>query len=250
MEKKDHKIIVYSANIGGYDDLKTPEIYDPNIRYILFTDNKFFRSNVWEVNHIDFIDSDLDPRRKSRYIKINPHLILPHHDISIWVDHCFTPRFGDSLEMLKKIKFGNNDIMCYKHVERTCIYDESVIIRDRKLDFEHLVDFQMGRYRNEGFPNKLGLFETGFTIRKNNENTIKFNNTWWGEVYNYSSRDQLSQVYSSWKTKVKINPILVGDSVYHNKYLTPKIKHLKKWSKSPHLDSHELKMVGFFDGVV
>ena len=49
------KIVVYSVSTGGYDELKTPKVYDPNIRYILFTDNKYFKSDVWEVNHIDFI---------------------------------------------------------------------------------------------------------------------------------------------------------------------------------------------------
>ena len=54
------KIVVYSVSTGGYDELKTPKVYDPNIRYILFTDNKYFKSDVWEVNHIDFIEDVYD----------------------------------------------------------------------------------------------------------------------------------------------------------------------------------------------
>ena len=44
---KKPKIIVYSVNTGGYDELRSPDVYDPNIRYILFTDNKYFKSDVW-----------------------------------------------------------------------------------------------------------------------------------------------------------------------------------------------------------
>ena len=75
LEYKKPKIIVYSVNTGGYDELRSPDVYDPNIRYILFTDNKYLKSSVWEVNHVAFIDIELDNRKKARYIKINPHLV-------------------------------------------------------------------------------------------------------------------------------------------------------------------------------
>jgi hypothetical protein len=67
-------------------------------------------------------------------------------------------------------------------------------------------------------------------VRKNIKNVNNFNNTWWEEIKSFSGRDQLSQVYSSWKTETPITPITNGGDVYNNKYLNPKIKHLKKWS--------------------
>jgi hypothetical protein len=229
LEYKKPKIIVYSVNTGGYDELRSPDVYDPNIRYILFTDNKYFKSSVWEVNHIDFVDSKLDNRKKARYIKINPHLVLPNHDISIWVDHCYKPRFNNAEEFLKEIGFFNNNIMSYKHDVRQCIYSESEEVKQQRLDYDDIVNSQMSRYRIEGFPRNYGLFDSGFTIRKNNEKVNEFNDIWWNEVNNFSARDQLSQVYSSWKTDIKIEPISIGTSIYINKYLNPKIKHPKKW---------------------
>lgn len=223
------KIIVYSVNTGGYDELRSPDVYDPNIRYILFTDNKYFKSDVWEVNHIDFVDSKLDNRRKARYIKINPHLVLPNHDISIWVDHCYKPRFNNAEEFLKEIGFFNNNIMSYKHDVRQCIYSESEEVKKQRLDYEDIVNSQISRYRIEGFPRNYGLFDSGFTIRKYNKVVNEFNDIWWSEVKNFSARDQLSQVYSSWKSSVDIKPIPVGSSIYLNKYLNPKIKHPRKW---------------------
>jgi len=221
-------IIVYSVNTGGYDDLRNPKIYDPSIRYILFTDNKIFKSDIWEVNHIDFLDKDLDNRRKARYIKTNPHLVLPDHDISIWVDHCYVPRFDNAKNFLNEISF-NNDIMSYKHDVRNCIYDEAqVVIRDR-LDYPHIVENQMKKYILEGFPKNYGLFDSGFTIRGNHDKIKNFNDIWWSEIKNNSGRDQLSQVYSSWKSGVTIRPIPIGNSIYNNKFLNPKIKHPKRW---------------------
>jgi hypothetical protein len=223
-------IIVFSVNIGGYDEFKTPTIIDPNTRYILFTDNKYIKSKVWEIYHIDFIDKKLDNRKKARFIKLNPHLVLPHHDISIWIDHCYIPRFNNTQKMLNEIGFTNNEIMCYKHDVRNCIYKESDIVKNDKLDYHNIVNEQMDKYKLEGFPTNYGLFDSGFTIRKNNDSVIKFNETWWNEVKNHSGRDQLSQVYSSWKTSIKITPVQVGMNIYSNPYLNPKIKHPKKWS--------------------
>ena len=75
----------------------------------------------------------------------------------------------------------------------------------------------------------LTLIGSVNAAEKNNEKVNEFNDIWWSEVNNFSARDQLSQVYSSWKTDIKIAPIPIGSSIYINKYLNPKIKHPKKW---------------------
>ena len=117
-------IVIYSANINDYDIHLPLEYYDKKVRYILFTDNKYLKSKIWEINHIDFLDSKLDPRKKARFLKLNPHKVLPKHDISIWIDSCYRPKFIDVKKMLDEINF-NESVMCYKHNERNCIYEES-----------------------------------------------------------------------------------------------------------------------------
>jgi len=222
------EIVIYSVNTGGYDDFKELKFVDTNVRYILFTDNKYFRSKIWEICHIDFVNQNLDNRRKARFIKLNPHLILPNHDVSIWLDHCYTPKFDNVSQFLKEINHTN--ISCFKHDVRNCIYSESQEVKKQKLDFIDLIDKQIKRYKTEGFPSNIGLYDSGFTIRTNNQQVNTFNETWWKEVLENSARDQLSQVYSSWKTNVKIDPIKIGKSIYDNKYLFPKIRHPKKWT--------------------
>jgi hypothetical protein len=219
------KIVVYSVNIGGYDMFNYPINIDPNVRYILFTDNKFFKSNVWEVNHIDFINPNMNNILKARYIKTNPHKILPEHDINIWIDHCFTPRFTDVVKLLDDIDFKNHRIMCYKHDERNCIYNEAETIVGINLDSPDIVRKQITKYKEEGFPKKHGLFQSGFMFRRNDESVNKLNDIWWGEINQGSCRDQLSQVYSSWKTNQPIGMIKNNGSVYNNVYITPKTKH-------------------------
>ena len=221
-------VIVYSANIGGYDLFSYPTKFDDNIRYILFTDNKYFKSDVWEVNHIDFLPNDLDNRLKARYLKTNPHKVLPEHDISLWVDHCFTPKFNSFENMLQQILFDGNQIMCYKHDERKCIYDESIAVERLGLDDPHKVKIQMDRYRKDNFPKNMGLFQSGFMFRLNNERVNEFNDKWWSEIKGGCGRDQLSQVYCSWKTGIPIKKIEKNGGVYGNTFLTPKTKHIPK----------------------
>lgn len=224
-------IIVYSANIGNYDYFSSPEIFDPNIRYILFTDNKYIKSNVWEISHTNFIDETIDNRKIARFLKTNPHSVLPSHNISIWIDYCFKPKFNNTIDVLKAINFENNEIMSYKHSERNCTYDESEIIKERLLDYPEIVDRQMDIYNKDGFPKNYGLFETGFIVRKNNESVNTFNEFWWNQIKEFSGRDQLSQMYSLWKTGVIVNKIEIGQSTYSNPFLYPKISHSKKWEK-------------------
>jgi hypothetical protein len=133
------------------------------------------------------------------------------------------PRFFHAAKSLDPEKF---DVKYFAF--DTMVYE--VDVKKQKLDHQNVVDNQMRRYKIEGFPDNLGLFDSGFTIRSNNQQVKKFNETWWKEVLENSARDQLSQVYSSWKTNIPINSIKIDRSIYHNRYLEPKKPHPKKWT--------------------
>ena len=225
MFMSDIKVIVYSANIGGYDNFISPTNYDPNVEYILFTDDTEFKSDVWKVKSVDFLTDTLDNRKKARYIKLNPHLVLPPHDISIWIDHCLEPRFEDVSELLKYLNFGNSSIMCFPHPERDCLYDEGQVVLKLKLDTPEIVNKQMNRYHSMSFPRNYGLFENGFIVRRNNLKSKMFNETWWKEISKNSGRDQLSQMFVSWSIGVDITPILNCGLMADNIFLSEKIKH-------------------------
>jgi hypothetical protein len=172
----------------------------------------------------------LDSRRVARYLKTNPHKLLPNHDISIWIDYSNPPKFNDVSKMLREINFYKSDIMCYKHDERNCIFAEANVVKKLKLDYPDVIDKQMKKYRNEGYPENNGLFVTSFLIRKNNPTVNLFNEIWWDEIKNNSARDQLSQVYSAWKCNLIIDNIKIDSSVYSNRFLHSKIPHPKRWT--------------------
>lgn len=240
------KIIVYSANIGKYDKFREPIIVDPNIEYYLFTDDEEITSNVWKIINYKFEDDNLDNRKKSRFFKCNPHLILPEHDISIWIDSSFLPLFDNTNNLLDKIAFWDKNIMIYKHYTRKCLYKEANVAKGMNYDTPDIIDKQMARYKEEGFPENYGLFESGFIIRKNNDDTNKYNELWWEEIKNNSSRDQLSQMYVSWKTNITITPIMVGKDVYNNEFIGEYTYHSGKsiipnWSMEKIMDLYRNK---------
>jgi hypothetical protein len=59
-------------------------------------------------------------------------------------------------------------------------------------------------------------------FRENNDKVNKFNDVWWSEILRHSGRDQLSQVYSSWKVGAPIKPVVGFDTVYNNEFLEKK----------------------------
>ena len=227
MEKK---IIVYSTILNGYDEIKNPEVFDSNIEYVLFTDDMSLKSDVWKILPVDFLPKNLDLRKQSKYIKINSHLVLPEHEISIWIDHSFEPKFDDASKMIEDIKMGNLNILAYRHSERNCLYDESQEVLKLKLETPNIVNSQMRRYYSMGFPENYGLYEAGLLIRKNNSKVKLFNESWWKEVLNNSGRDQLSQMFSSWVTGVDFHPITVGENVWSINFLHTAVPHLKRFS--------------------
>jgi hypothetical protein len=220
------KIVVYSCNINHYDFVKEPYPVDKRSQYILFTDVKD-TYEVWEAKYIDYKYISPDPQRASRYFKLNPHKVLPEHDISVWVDFSFIIRIPNLVTFVKST-LGTNNIACYTHgcssLRRNCIYQEADVCCSVLLDDVMTMKSQMAKYKAEGFPKKYGLFSTGLIIRKNNKLVNEFNETWWNEICKGSKRDQLSQMYAAWKCDLNIAPIKIGTSIYENDFLI-KQKH-------------------------
>ena len=204
-------ITIYTANFGGYDTVKPVTVKG---KFFYFTDQDI-TIDGWRVKKIT---PALDSRREARYWKINSHLVDKDADYTIWVDASFHI-IGDLKELVK----GVETVACYKHgtiyLSNNCIYDEAEVCAGSKLDNPAVIRKQVERYKNEDFPEKMGLFSTGIIVRKNTPRVRHFNEAWWYEVDHGSYRDQLSQMYASWRTGVNIQEIKEGN-VYQNGFVT------------------------------
>ena len=209
------KVIVYTCNVNNYDTRKKVPDVDTNAQYLYYSDS-MERVSGWQIMKADMSVSD-EARRVSRYHKTHSHL-LPPHDYSIWIDASLRLKGTDVLEFVKK-HLGKLDIACFYHgednVDRSCIYQEAAACINKFPKQTMLILDQINRYRTEGFPERFGLRSAGIIIRRNNDNVRRFNELWWDEISKGSHRDQLSQMYVSWKTGVDVGKITEG-TVYVN----------------------------------
>lgn len=199
--KPRNKKVVYTCISGNYDTLEDPKIMNSDYDYICFTDQSF-NSNVWQIKPIPEKLKDLSAVKRQRYIKVNAHEFLPEYDFSIWVDANITIK-ADLNNYVNK-NCSEKDVVMFvgQHPQRNCIYDEGLECVRQKKETKQIVDKQLKRYKQEGFPKNYGLPQTCILFRYHNDESCKrLMKTWWEEIKNESHRDQLSFNYALWKNQ-------------------------------------------------
>ena len=217
------KIVVYTSYTGKYDKLRDPIFINENIDYLCFTDDKNFKSSIWQVNNLDL--SFKNNRRNSRLHKIKPHLFFEKYDWSIYIDSNVIIR-GDLNKLIDEVKSYNFSI--YKHPYNTStLIEEAQTIIKNKLDDEEIIRKQIEKYSKEVIElNKLSFPTTTILIRKHNNDIVKKTmDTWWEEYMSLSQRDQMSILYSAHINKLELN--ILNNNVNNNEYFY-KTKHYSK----------------------
>ena len=187
--------VVYTAIFGGYDSLHDPRVPSPNVRFICFTDSRDVRSKVWKVIYVAPNRNSTDMNRR---LKINPHLYLPAHDYSLYVDG--NVRILERLEGLFEKYARITEIAVPRHPARNCLYDEAEIcVRNRRGD-PAMIQEIVSSYRRAGFPSGAGLFECNMLLRRTfAPSVVRLMETWWSEYERGAGRDQITFPYAAWK---------------------------------------------------
>lgn len=212
------KYLIYSSIIGSYDskilskDQISNQEYLNNFDFILYTNMRKLKSNLWKIIQIDesqyiFKNDKLDEPRTSYYPKTNPHLLseLKDYSLSVWVDSSITDLNLKELykhcEDLEKSQFS---LAVEKHPGRNCVYQElEACIILNKDDPNEMIN-HVEQYRKEGMPSNYGLIESGYQVRKHHDSElIKFQEFLWNQMLTRSRRDQLSWNYCTWKLNFK-----------------------------------------------
>ncbi len=144
-----------------------------------------------------------DPRRRNRRVKIYWLDIFRKYDYSIYLDcRCELRRHPEELISL----MGKSDILVESlEAERDCLYQEAeeALGRHGHVDRDKMRK-QIGHYRREGYPEHNGLYVCYFILRRHTEQMRQFSKKWWGEVRDYTCRDQVSFPYVVWKTGISV----------------------------------------------
>jgi O-antigen biosynthesis protein len=198
---------VYTAIIGNYDNLKAPEFVEPDVDYICFSDGPIRAHPIWTVVRIRYFH--IDPTRTARFVKLNPHKLLPQYEICIWADANILLR--KPLRPLIEELGPDAPLLFLKHPRRECVYEEAEACKVLGNEADDALDRQCLRYRTLGIPENCGLYETNFFIvDTSNHETRLFFETWWSELQKESRRDQLALAFVKFTTGIEPNYLFDG----------------------------------------
>lgn len=198
----DTTIVVYTANIGGYDWLwPAPK----DIKCICFT-NGPVDAPGWEVRQIKRVFGT--PKADALRFKYLPHLYFPESSCTIWVD----ANIGFRSHPAELLDLAYESGMAVRpHPVRDCIYEEALAIVTALRAPEEIVQEQVRAMESAGYPAYNGLSETGILVRFNRPEVCRFNEAMWADICRWASwRDQLSFNYVGWQMGIKWGAILGG----------------------------------------
>ena len=199
MNTTKNKHVIYTAMVGGYDEIMQPKVVDDRFDYVLFSnDINEDRVGVWQVRPIAYTNPD--NTRICRYVKTHPEELLSGYEFSVWIDSNVVITSSKVYERAIELYNVGALIASINHLGRDCIYDEAFEVMCHRLELERIVVDWCHLLRREGYPKHNSLYETGVMFRIHDNDQIKdFNNLWWNCIEKYSKRDQLSFNYVLWK---------------------------------------------------
>ena len=206
-----NKNVIYTVILGDYDHLKEPEYKAVGWDYICFTDRSDLKSKIWTIVRVK-CPPGVNHKRCNGYIKTNPFRYLQEYDLSLLIDgsvsiHC------DLNDFIEKSLPTGRSMAILKHPCRDCIYEEGEKVKELKKDFPVIVDKQMQKYRDDGFPEHFGLVWAALIIRRHNDKNLRRHCLLWlKEIIRNSQRDQLSFNYILWKYQL-IDPFMLEHDV-------------------------------------
>jgi len=184
-------LIVYTAIAGDYP-IRRDDVH-------CFTGERLFERPV------------LDAKK----FKILPHLYLPEHAVTVWVDGNIWLQ-GDPQRAVDRY-LNTHDVALFAHPVRKTVWEEFAALRKQeRFQIPYLqqqLAEQEAAYRAEGLPDDTPLFECNFLIRRNSEQVNQLMNAWWSEIIRWQWRDQVSFPFVLWRygCGVRVNRIMGPD---------------------------------------
>lgn len=202
--------VIYTCITGDYDCLMEPGAADPDFDYVCFVEKgkkTAGRSGIWEIRETDL---SLDDKTVlSRYPKINPHILLPEYEYSVWIDGNIVISDMYFYDIVRqKIRSG----VLYsgmKHWARDCAYDEVAKCIDARVDSRIRLIKALAFLKKNHFPKHYGMYENNVIFRRHNAPEImEFDTLWWQMFTDYTHRDQILHPYCMMKCGIDFDFLL------------------------------------------
>ncbi len=227
-EHYNGRVAVYKVVFGNYDVIKEPEYIDDKCDYYIITDQTISRESKWKriIPSQTFDISSYENTKKNRFYKMNPFIIFPDYEYSIYLDGNIDI-YGNISDLIQYVN-PKTGIALHNMSNRDCIYDEvEACILLKKGSRDQLIK-QICRYERDGFPRHFGLYECPVIVRNNSEICKKIMKDWWNEYEKSSGRDQVSLPYVIWKNGYLFSDVgFIGNDIRNNPYFR-QVKHVNE----------------------
>jgi Protein of unknown function (DUF616) len=189
--------VVYTCLFGHSELFNDFEYERDGIDFVCFTDDPELRSEFWKIELMP--RRALDPARAAKKIKALPHVYLAQYDESLYIDNTVRLKATPKRLFEDYLAPANSPLVCFRHPERDCVYDEARVVVSIGFDTPQRVNPQMALYRYLGYPAHNGLAKSTFMLRRHHDPSLqRMLNTWIEQILCHSRRDQLSMLPSCW----------------------------------------------------
>jgi hypothetical protein len=189
---KTPKLCVYTALLGGYEELnEQPIARQSSIPFVCFTDDPELRSDTWQVRLVTPVFG-MDPARSQRDLKLRPHLHLPEFEASLYVDNSVV--LSQPPEKVFEKYDPAKGFWLAQHSFRESVLDEFLTVARLGLDDQVRVFEQLNHYTLQ-WPELLQerQYWGGILLRNHRDAKVRaMLEFWYANVLRYSRRDQLS----------------------------------------------------------
>ena len=149
-----HRRVIYTAVFGNKTYMPQFEVIPNDWDFVYFTDNNELHSDLWKIIYTK--GSNSDPRRSSRYLKLQPHIIFPDHEMSVWMDGSLrlTCNINNLLDVMNVYDFAGlyhpHEVDGLFHEGERCIKygkDDPMTIKDQLKSTE--AKFHFPKHKSE-----------------------------------------------------------------------------------------------------
>ena len=217
-EIKGYKGVAYTCITGEYDTPKEPLFADSNLHYELFSDCGNRGESLWRYNKVSIEANNRIKNYVNRYYKMHQFELFPHDEFSIYIDGNVevASNVSSLFAVARESRIG---LAMHKHANQNCAYKNALACEYCGRGNIEMIQRQMSRYREEGFPEEYGLLEaTIIIVDLKNDIAKSIMEKWWEEFLTCESgRDQLSFPYVLWKNGYRVEDVgCLGNDEYHN----------------------------------
>lgn len=233
------KYVIFSAIVGGYDNIVQPIIIDDRFDYILFTNDISERKiGVWQIRHFEY--SNLIQTKIARWVKTHPEELLRGYAASLWMDSNITISDPAVYTLCVEHYSRGHLFASMKHPQRSCIYQEMLTVLESGYETESTILRWGHKLIKDGYPQNNGLCETGLLFRIHSHKLVQaFDLQWWNCIDSFSRRDQLSFNYLLWRNKLNYEYLISEDENVRYSKLVAYFEHASEFSKYVRLGRHD-----------